>query len=173
VNALQELESLGLRVGWQTALVGWNGPGANEQQVNGHQIVELAVTKLSKSPELHGEAVELASLEGHETEDIDRLLRRLASHERSSEDHELRKWRILLLQRVLDELPEDPLYAWTTLGEFWHSFGQPRDCPEIIHSFAKLPATNRYTALTRQKLLTNHQAWLATERSSVAAAEAA
>jgi len=173
VSALQELESLGLRVGWRTALVGWDGPAANGRQVEGHQIVELAVTKLSRSPGLQGAALELASLEGHEAEDIDRLLRRLARENHSSEDLELRKWRLLLLRRLLDELPEDPLYAWTTLAEFWHSFGRPRDCPEIIRSFDKLPPAERYTAKARHKLVADHRAWLATERSAVSAGEAA
>lgn len=173
MNALRELQDLGLQVGWRTALAGWDGPAANGRQLDGSQVVELAVTKLAQSPALQGPALELASLEGHESEDVDRLLRRLARQERSSEELELRKWRILLLRRLLDALPEDPLYAWTTLADFWHSFGNPSDCPESIRSFEKLSPAARYTAKTRQKLLTDHQEWLAAEVAAVSAAEAA
>jgi len=173
MNALRELQGLGLRVGWRTALIGWDGPAANGRQIDGPQIVELAVTKLEQLPDLQGAALELASLEGHESEDVDRVLRRLAHEERSSEALELRKWRILLLRDLLDALPEDPLYAWTTLAEFWHSFGNPSDCPESIRSFEKLSPDARYTAKTRQKLLTDHQEWLAAELSVVSAVEAA
>jgi hypothetical protein len=171
MNPLHDLEHLGFRVGWRTALVGWDGPAANERQVDGQQIVELAVSRLSRSPSLQGAALELASLEGHETEEIDRLLRELAHREHASEELELRKWRFLLLQRCLDALSEDPLYTWIALAEFWQSFGNPGDCPEIIRSFEERPPTARFTTESRQELVSDHQRWLATEHTAISSTE--
>ncbi len=172
MNALWDLEGLGLQVGWQTALIGWDGPAANERQVESHEVVDLAVRKLIQTPGLSGDILQLASVVGNEEEVVDLLLRRLAKYEQSSVDLELRKWRLLLLSRCLAELPEDPLYSWTNLAGFWHSFDFPGDCPAIIHGFDELPAVERYTPQMRSMLLTVHEEWLTSEISAISAAEA-
>lgn len=168
MSALQELEELGMHIGWRTALLGWVGPAENAPQVDGREIVELAVVRLTQVSETGGDVLELASMTGYETEEIGVLLRRLAQQEGSSEALELRKWRFLLLSKLLAALPEDPLYAWIALSELWKSFGHPSDSPEIIRTFEKTPSSERYTPEMRQRLLSDHRQWLSTERTAIA-----
>ncbi len=170
--ALREFEDFGLHVGWLTALLGWDGPAENPRQIDERQVVELAVSKLSHVPGLAGDELELASLSGQESGEVDRLLRRLALQDSSSEELELRKWRFLLLQKLLAALPEDPLYAWFALSDLWHSFGFPADCPESVRGFEKIPPGERYSTWVQERLLSDHQKWLEAERSAILAAEA-
>lgn len=171
MNPLRDLEKFGFRVGWRTVLVGWEGPASHERQVNNHQVVEFAVERLDLAPESDDDILLLASVAEMETEEIDRLLRRLVSQEVSSFDLETRKWRFLFLRRLLEIVPEKPLHAWMSLAEFWHSFGFPADSPTIIRNFEVEPETERYTLKTREKLLIAHEDWLTAEHSAIATAD--
>ena len=172
MSSLKNLEDLGLHVGWRTALIGWDGPAALERQIDSHQVVDLAVRKLEQSAAVALEVVQLAGLTRSEYGEVDRLLRFLADEENAAVNLELRKWRLLLLNKLLEELPEAPLYAWIQLAGFWNSFGSPDDCPTIIMRFEAVPEEKRYVVQMREKLLADHKEWLTTEHSAIRAADA-
>lgn len=164
MNELRRLTDLGVPVNWKTVLAGWDGPSGNERQIDTAQVIEFASRELGESPKMStGEVLALASLDTEELDEVDRLLRDLAHQDRSSGELEVRKWRLLMLYDLLDALPQDPLYAWLALAEFWHSFGNPNDAPAILDDFERQDPAKRYTVEVRKHLISAHQNWLEKE----------
>ena len=167
MNALKRLERLDLRVSWKTVWVGWHGPMENERQIDGQQVIEFALECMSRNPKVANEVVLLASLSPQELDQVSDLLARLASGDDSSVDLEVRKWRLLLLHDCMNELSEDPLYAWLAVAEFWGAFGFPEDSPMFFQKFGNSNRPQNYDESFYQELTQSHLEWWRAESESL------
>lgn len=81
----------------------------------------------------------------------------LAQTESAASDQELRKWQLVLLARLLDKLPTDPLYGVLALTEFWEQFDFPATAPFVAPSPGD---SGYYTEQNYERMISKHRAWL-------------
>src|SRR5579862_506926 len=133
-------------VNWTTVLVGWNGLGVLSPWpgrwtefpplLSADEVAAYADEMLTSSadPTEQDLIVKLLSLnprtESRET--VKDILSRLSDLDGSDPAIELRKWRLVILEQVLKEMPHDALYGLMALTEFWQSFGFPSDSPHEV-----------------------------------------
>lgn len=78
---------------------------------------------------------------------------------------ELRKWRLLLLEELLNSIPNDPTYGLTALTEFWQGFGFPQDSPHQVQGRGnEIPPSMYYQDQNLQQSIARHRAWIKMER---------
>jgi hypothetical protein len=170
------------QVNWTTILVGWRGLGVfspwPDRRMEFPPLLspsELAIysqERLESSPDAAEErlVVDLCSLdlerEGRQA--VEDLLKRLADLTKHDADFELRKWRLVILEELLANIPNDPVYGLIALTEFWQSFGFPANSPHEIQGRGnKVTPSEYYQAETLQRLLVRHQEWIQQEKSSL------
>ena len=125
-------------------------------------IIEYAIQNLEDSPEIDL----IAQLISFEKDDYQYniILNKLVRTENVDYDLQIRKWRVVLVDRLIEDLPQDPFEGLIELTEFWASLGFPRDCPHIIQG-----RNNSYTPIeyyTEDFLkisIKNHIQWIKNE----------
>jgi hypothetical protein len=70
-------------------------------------------------------------------------------------------WQVVLLPRLLPELPTDPLYGLLALTEFWGQFDFPSDGPHVVQ---RPGDTEYYTERNYAHLIEKHRVWLEAQR---------
>ncbi len=146
--------------------MGWDGPAKVERLVRPEEVIEHATSLLgSDMKENDPTIVRLAAAGEDEAEVIDSSLRTLSAKELSSDDFEVRKWRYVLLEQVLETLPVDPVAGLIALTEFWEQFDFPVDCPHVVQGRGNdLTAQQYFTAPFLDQMARKHANWLERER---------
>ncbi len=165
---------------WATIYVGWKGlsefapwhlsmtefpPLLSLEEVQSFAIERLGSCSDAAERDL---AVSLLALDRADAtrEDVAELLRRLALLSAWESSRELRKWRIVLLEDLLQQLPSHPVYGLVALSEFWQAFGFPRDGPHEIQGRGNSASPEEYyTADNFRRLIARHKAWLECEKA--------
>jgi hypothetical protein len=108
-------------------------PLLSPAEVNAYAEERIAI---SSDPREWNFIAELLSLdlrtEGRGT--VRDILRRLSELNGGDPELELRKWRLVILDRLLKEIPQDPVYGLIALTEFWQEFdgGPPLLPPNAV-----------------------------------------
>jgi hypothetical protein len=167
---------------WSTILVGWSGlgklttwPDPREEfppLLSAKDLEDFALEKLQSSCDgSEQEAIaELLSLNLREArrEEIISVLTRLAKGESRDDSIDVRKWRLALLEEVLEKLPKDPIYALTELTEFWGQFGFPSDSPHIAQGVGNsIDPTEYFRQENLDRTLLRHEGWIKNEVESI------
>jgi hypothetical protein len=157
MNILDEFRGAGLTINWRTLLIGWDGPGKHPPLLTLSDIRDYATEVLAKPNPAEG-ATQIAISGDDENAEVRAHLVALSADEHSDFGSELRKWQLVLLKRLLEELPPDPLYGLLALAEFWERF----DFPEAGPYIPQVPgATDYFTQQNYEYLIQRHKAWLA------------
>lgn len=167
---------------WTTLLVGWNGLGVlspwpnrkdehppllTRSEIASYADKVLEAASDSSQLELLTR-LSLLDLNDESKEDIGRILEQLAKQESANPAFELRKWRVILLERLLCRLPADPLYALIELTEFWQTFGYPPDSPHIVQGRGNQITPNEYyTTENLNRILARHRDWIKRETGTL------
>src|SRR4051812_14269039 len=123
---LKRIEEMTFSVTWTLLLIGWEGPGKVGRVVTVEEIVAHATIRLEMpSSNDTFEVAQLASATESDTTVIASALRKLSMAEGASSDVETRKWRYVLLEQLVQNLPADPLYGLIALTTFWSQFDFP------------------------------------------------
>ena len=167
---------------WTTILVGWIGLGVlspwpdrwkeSSPLVSVTDITAYADQQLASST---GDAernliVKLLSLDlrTERRETIRDFIQRLSDLDGGDASVELRKWRVVLLEELLDNMPKDALYGLIALTEFWLSFGFPSDNPHEVQGRENaLTPAEYYQQENLNRLLGRHRVWIDQERSEI------
>jgi len=167
---------------WTTLLVGWNGLGvfspwpdrADEfpPLLSADEMVAYANERLALSSSIAEQdlIVKLLSfdLRQESREAIRGVLTQLSNLLESDSAFELRKWRVVLLEELLDDAPTDALYGLTALTEFWQGFGFPSDSPhEVQGRENEMTPFEYYGDQNWKRLLNRHRAWIQDEKSAL------
>lgn len=167
-------------INWTTILVGWNGLGTlspwperkdefppllSRAEIASYADQSLAAAMESSQQELVIK-LSLPDQNDERREDVARILQQLSKQERHDPELELRKWRFVLLERVLRDLPADPLCALIALSEFWLNFGGPRDSPHEVQGRGNtITPADYYTPQNLREILARHRQWIEKEKA--------
>jgi hypothetical protein len=163
---IEKLRSMNL-IDWGVILEGVNGiPGLNIK-LSSSEVSRFACEKLIDIDEenvSHGQILQLACAEENSEGEIVSLLKEICKNERIELDVSHRKWRLVMLSGILENLPDDPLYALMDLSQFWTVWGNPTDSPHVIQGVDNEMSPNEYyTIENKNKLLEKHKVWLEEE----------
>ncbi len=159
---LNRLRRRGVAVGWGTLLVGLHGFSWVDRQVSFANVIAIALDALARDPD-DGLVLALACLRETETEDVVGALEGLAEREGADYGLERRKWRLLLLEERMEDLPADPLHGLLALGEFWGMFDHPEDGPHTVQHRSDAPPEKYYTRENYEAEVARLQAWMERE----------
>jgi Uncharacterized protein conserved in bacteria (DUF2247) len=170
---------------WTTILVGWRGLGvlspwperwgAFPSLVSAEEVLGYSTERVASSSDAQEQAliVELLSLDlrTEAREVVSKLLQRLSEGEGGDSAIELRKWRLVLLEKVLEDMPSDALYGLLALTEFWQEFGFPSDSPHVVQGRGNaLTPSEYFRPETLEHTLARHYAWIERERAALSRA---
>lgn len=161
-------------VNWTTLLVGWDRPWESPAVLSTDDIDSHATERLASGVDARDEAliVELLALDLPNADRalIRRCLARLSDLCRSDPSSELRKWRVVLLEQLLENLATDPVYGLIALTEFWLGFGFPPDSPhEVQGRDNSMSASEYYQEDNYRRLLLRHRSWIEQEKRDLGA----
>jgi hypothetical protein len=166
MSRLKTLQALGLPVNWRTVLVGFVGPGKLGRLLKPEDVLSYAEDAIAQG-DTSDEVVALAVSD--DSEEIERHLRTLSSHEQLSVEREEKKWRVLLLKEALADLPRDPLSGLLALTSFWERFDFPEDSPHVVQGRGnKLSPIEYYTEDNFRDAVERHAGWIERELASLA-----
>jgi hypothetical protein len=83
---------------------------------------------------------------------------------------EIRKWRIVLLQNALQQLPDDPIYGMVAITEFWSKFDFPSDGP-LHMSGDKYISPEYYQKQFYDNTIASHEDWVLREINRIRASD--
>lgn len=160
------------RVNWMTVLVGWEGLGVFNPAPGewfefpallcANDILNFANKQLLivTDPNEFNLITDLAfqDLDAMNRIEIRELLSPLAISWSENRDVEIRKWRVVLLERLLEEMPKDFFYGLLAVADFWSDLGFPADAPKM---------SDEYTEENFQKSLATHKSWIVKERAKI------
>ncbi|MCG3129214.1 MAG: hypothetical protein CHACPFDD_04132 [Phycisphaerae bacterium] len=170
---------------WMTVFVGWEGLGRFSgwpdrwtefpSLLTAEEIVTFWETRLMAEAGPQEEQLILrlltVDLRNETRESVKDMLGALAALEGGDAGTELRKWRVILLEGVLESLPQDPVDGLIELTEFWQGFGFPADSPHVVQRRGNaIDARDHYQQDNFVGLLARHYAWLEAERAAIVAA---
>lgn len=172
------------RVSWTTILVGWKGIGVFSpwpdrwaefpSLLSIDEVLDYANERLVSSRDVTEEEllIDLVSLDRHTAcrEGVADYITKLANMNGGDQVLEGRKWRVVLLDGVLRDLPSDSLYGLIALSEFWQGFGFPPDSPhEIQGRENKQIPEDYYDDSNYRRLVESHQTWIEKEKAELGA----
>lgn len=113
-------------------------------------------------------AVELTSARFLEKGAITELLKNLCELENIDIEISLKKWRLAMLEEIMDNLSHNCIYDLIELTDFWVSWGNPKNKPHLIQGLDSSISPNKYyTEKNLEKLLKAHQAWIIEEKQKI------
>ncbi len=169
-------------VNWTTILVGWKGLGvfspwpARSAEfpplLSADELAAYANECLASSSDVAEDdlVVSLLSLDLHteSRETITEHLARLSDLHGCDPSREVRKWRVVLLEDLLGNIPSGPLYGLIALTEFWQNFGFPPDSPHEVQGKGNtVSPADYYQESNYQKLVSRHKAWIEQEKAGL------
>jgi len=164
---------------WTTVLVGWEGFGVLSPWpdrwteflplITIDEIVFYAEERLSFASDPERDLIlkfQTPDLRSETREEIKNLLIPLSELAGGDHEVELRKWRLVLLEQVLEKIPKYPLYGLMALTEFWQSFGFPSDSPHEIQGRGnEITPEQYYQQENLTRLLRRHYVWIKDEKA--------
>ena len=171
-------------VTWTTLLVGWKGlgglsawpnkPASFPTLLSRDEISAFTADKLqsSSNPAEQGLILRMlaSDLATESRETVEKWLSELSEENGSDPLIELRKWRLVLLEQLLDNIPGDALYGLIALTEFWQNFGFPPDSPHEVQGRGNAISPSEYYQTDHLKhALSLHRAWIMREKSDIQA----
>ena len=181
MSAFEELKAA-FGANWATVLVGWNGLGVLSPWpdrwtefpplILPSEIAAYADERLAASSEPEEQqlivAISTIDLQTESREMIRGLLLPLSELDGRDPEIELRKWRVVLLEQVLEEMPQEALYGLMALTEFWLSFGFPSDSPHDVQGRGNTISPSEYYQQDNlDRLVARHRAWIENERTAL------
>ncbi len=166
-------------VNWTTILVGWEGLGVFSPWpsqaadfpplLTVDEVTDYANGRLALSTDAAEDDLILCllSLDLHteNRETIAKYIAKLSGLHASDRSRELRKWRVVLLEEEVSNIPTDPLYGLIALTEFWQNFGFPADSPHEVQGKGNtIDPNDYYEERNFQRLVARHKKWIGQEK---------
>ena len=164
---LAEMKGAGLDVNWRTLRLGLEGPAKYLPLLTLHDVESFATEQLESSM-ASDEAAEVLVGVDNGPDETRAVLRKLADVENCDTEHELRKWRVVLLRQAISHLPSDPLYGLLALTGFWERFDFPFDSPHVVQGRGNTTSPPEYyTEANYRALVQKHLEWIGVETAAL------
>ena len=158
-------------VSWTTLLAGWRGFESYRRLITISDIQQFAMEKLEIAMEkskIAGESSsnlsELTIFWAVEQDEIDSALDVLSATDSTNYETEVHKWVICLLEKQIQELPDDPIYGLLELTNFWSSLEYPDYSPHQIQGVGnEISPQNYYTQENFKNAVEKHKNWIENE----------
>lgn len=173
---------VGFDVNWTTMFVGWNGLGTFSPWpdrrdefpplFSASELACFADERLATYSDVAEDdlIVKLLWLDlpNERRETIRGLLKHLADLGEGDPVFELRKWRLVLLEDLLENIPSDALNGLIALTEFWQSVGFPMESPHEVQGRGnEVTPYEYYQDRNLKRLLDRHRSWVQEERTAI------
>lgn len=113
-------------------------------------------------------AVELTSARFLEQGMITELLKNVCELENIDTEISFKKWRLAVLEEIMNNLSHDCIYDLIELTDFWVSWGNPKNKPHIIQGLDSSISPNEYyTEKNLETILKAHRAWIIEEKQKI------
>lgn len=158
---IKRLKAKNIPVTWDFLLLGFIGPGVLPAQLSADEIVDYALQTIMEGST--NNLVEyIAYSEVGELQFIESKLRILSAQEsEKSKADDFKKWELLLLEDLLQNLPEDSITGLTELTSFWSQLDFPSESPHKIQGRNNsLTPEDYYTKENYQQLIKKHIQWM-------------
>lgn len=163
-NLLKKLNDYHL-MDWGVILQGWKGVPGLSIKVKAADIAKFAIEELSHvEGSLTNIFVQLASAECLDEDEITNLLEKLCEKKNINLEVSLRKWRLIMLEELLNNISNDPIYDLINITEFWLSWENPPESPHIIQGVGNALTPNQYYSEENlENIVDVHRVWVAKE----------
>ena len=172
MNMLYRMKDMGFQLSWKLISMGVYGICFREGEkcispLTRADVIEYMYDRLTVIDEQTDTIIALVCQE-NDFDSFDKLLKQLASKDKSDSFIQKRKWRACLLKDVLDRMDDD---WWDGLSEFmlfWISLmGLPEDCPLTFSDGSKELNQSFYTKENFFAAVEINRAWLAKEIATI------
>lgn len=153
-------------VNWTVLFVGWRGIGCFSNLVTLSDVRQYALdkvdAKVSEGPDF---VLKLAIVSDSEKDKALFFLSQLVAQEHADIEAAERQWAAFLLEKMLYQLPDDPLSGLLEFTEFWCDLGFPAYSPHPVQGVGNsMSPEEYYTAEQFAKVLDLHRQWLEMEK---------
>lgn len=160
MNKLQKIESMGLKVSWNTINIGLYGYDKIPVLLTYDEVINYLDSLLTKVTTQTDDIITLMCEKDNSIE-FDKLLKKFAVNEKNNFLIEIRKWRAYLLKNLLDNISSDYFQGVLELMEFWTSMGISDYCPNVFPSNNdKAVLENYFSKSSFDFLIKSNYEWL-------------
>lgn len=158
---IEEFIKNGITVNWLTINIGWRGPGMVGKQLAGRDIINFAIDLLVEGDNQQEDILMLACCRENESDDITALLNKLSCTQNYNKEIEIKKWQVILLMTVMENLNKKPLYGLIKFTEFWAQFDFPQGAPHVVQGLNNtISPLEYYTQENYCRIINLHRDWI-------------
>lgn len=128
MNKINKIIQMGLKITWRVLAIGLFGESYIAPQISRDDVFEYLDSLLTVETLETNKIIELICERDNSTKS-DKMVCCYAEMENTDLETQLRKWRVYLLQQILDNANRDFMQVLLDLTEFWVSVGMPDDSP--------------------------------------------
>lgn len=173
MNKLKELEKYGFKITWKLISIGLFGFKEIPQLLTYDDIFNYFDYFLANIGKAHVDGicvddVILFVCEKEDLEAADKLLKKYSNCDKTDITVQIRKWRVYLLQKLIDTISQDCLQGLLELIEFWISIGRPQDCPFDFPNVKEGKIIDNYFTLNSYNdILNRNRTWIDQEIAKI------
>ncbi|HDK7169786.1 TPA: DUF2247 family protein [Clostridium botulinum] len=150
-----------ISINWTTIIIGWYGPGKFIRQLNEKDIINYAINLIVNDDNQQEEVLMLASCTEKDCCEIEELINKLANKEKVNKEIEERKWQVILLMNLLNNLNNSPTYGLIEITEFWEKFSYPENSPHVVQGLKNSISPFEYYSKENFAIIINmHKQWI-------------
>lgn len=164
-NKLNQLKNMGFKIPWKLISIGLHGCDRIPVLLCLDEILEYFDSLLIKVDEQTDDIISLIC-EKDDPMKFDSLLKKFADKDESATEVQIRKWRVYMLNNLLENISEDFLQGLLELMEFWVTMGESDDCP-LIFPTIKMIKKDYFSKESYEFLVERNYKWLNQEISDI------
>lgn len=130
-NKLNQLKNMGFKIPWKLISIGLHGCDRIPVLLCLDEILEYLDSLLIKVDEQTDDIISLIC-EKDDPMKFDSLIKKFADNDESDTEVQIRKWRVYMLNNLLENISEDCLQGLLELIEFWLAMGETNDGPQEL-----------------------------------------
>lgn len=168
MSKLSVIRNMNLKITWKLIYIGLYGYDVIQPILTDYDVFEYLDDLLTDVNNLTDDIISLVCLKDNKSE-FRKFLQNLANHDESEMSIQVRKWKVLLLQELLNNISKEPLKGLLELMEFWFSIGVTNDCPFVFPDSKDSKAIQEYFSQSSYDIIVaDNREWLEHEVQNLA-----
>jgi len=163
---IEDFRELEFKITWRLLDIGFMGSETFRNELSSQEIIDYAIFECNNNND--EDVINLACEYSENIDEVDSYLKNLVSKERTSNEIEFRKWRVVYVKKQLSKPNTDFINGLIELGDIWAKFNFPEDSPHIFQGRNNdITPEQYYTEENYKNLLKNHFIWMSDEISKL------